>query len=417
MDISSGNKISPFNPPEEFTARPVGRSRYQRGSLGIRGKRPVWVGRWREDIRLPDGTPKRIVKTTVLGYVKDFPTKKSALRLLDRKMATVNLPNASVRYRVTFGQFATSWKERSMSSFKPSSVQSVSGHINNWLIPHFGEMILSEITPQDVQLFLLKITLTPKTVRNIVSTIRMVWKTARQWKLTDTNVLDGVRCPRLNPPHQPRFTVEQVKQIISLAKEPAKTLFYIAAETGMRAGELLGLRKQDIETENRCIHIRQAIWNGHISTPKSASAVRQMAISVHLTEHLDGFLRERFRDNPNSLLFVTQTGQPIDFRWMLRGNLHPILKKLELPFHRVGIHAFRHTNASIMDRQRIPLRVRTDRLGHSDPSTTIKIYTHQLDREADLAIADQLGEILCPECPSCSTAQMSFTFGNEDESS
>ena len=271
-------------------------------------------------------------------------------------------------------------------------------------------MILSEITPQDIQLLLSKITLAPKTLRNIVSTIRMVWKTARQWKLTDTNVLEGVRCPRLNPPHQPRFTVEQVKQIIALAREPAKTMFYIAAETGMRAGELLGLRRQDIEIENRCIFIWQAIWNGKVSTPKSASAVRQMAISVHLAAHLERFLREHFRSNPMDLFFVTETGKPIDFRWLQRGHLHPILKKLDLPFHRVGIHAFRHTNASIMDRQRIPLRVRTDRLGHSDPNTTIKIYTHQLDREADLALADQLGEILCPEVLSYNTSQMSFNF-------
>src|SRR4051794_27855254 len=100
MNVSSGNRTSPFDPPQKFKTTSVGRNRYQRGFLQLRGKRhPVWTGRWREDITLPDGSAKRIHKTVVLGYLKDFPTKKLALRVLERKMAAVNLPNARVRYR------------------------------------------------------------------------------------------------------------------------------------------------------------------------------------------------------------------------------------------------------------------------------------------------------------------------------
>lgn len=74
-----------------------------------------------------------------------------------------------------------------------------------------------------------------------------------------------------------------------------------------------------------------------------------------------------------------------------RGDLQPLLQKLEI--RRCGLHAFRHANGTLMDRLGVPLKVRQQRLGHSDPRLTMNTYTHMASAD-DERIAEQLGEML-----------------------
>src|SRR5437660_1608760 len=88
----------------------LARRRYQKGRVFLRGKNnPVWVGRWRED-EIENGRIRRIERSEVLGSKSDFPTKRLALRELEKRLTVVNDPRYRARPTATFTDFASRWE-------------------------------------------------------------------------------------------------------------------------------------------------------------------------------------------------------------------------------------------------------------------------------------------------------------------
>lgn len=141
--------------------------------------------------------------------------------------------------------------------------------------------------------------------------------------------------------------------------------------------------------------VRQSVWRGKFQSPKSESAVRCFALPSRLLAHIVDFLR-RWKPNQRGLLFATRNGTPWDANPLVKRKLYPLLDSLGI--ERGGLHAFRHTNSTLMDRLGVPLKVRQQRLGHSDPSLTLGVYTH-IASEDDERFAEQLGGILRPNAP------------------
>jgi integrase len=125
--------------------------------------------------------------------------------------------------------------------------------------------------------------------------------------------------------------------------------------------------------------------------PEDGSICPAVELSPQACEHLSRFLKS-WRPNERRLLFATKNGTPWDANLLLKRKFKPILEKLGIQVPRGnGFHAFRHANATMMDRLGAPLKVRQERLGHSDPRITQTIYTH-VASEDSRRVAAQLGE-------------------------
>ena len=96
------------------------------------------------------------------------------------------------------------------------------------------------------------------------------------------------------------------------------------------------------------------------------------------------------------MLFATRKGTPWDANLLIKRKLYPLLDSLGI--ERGGLHAFRHANSTLMDRLGVPLKLRQQRLGHSDPALTLGVFTH-VASEDDLRFAEQLDAILRPNAP------------------
>ena len=140
----------------------------------------------------------------------------------------------------------------------------------------------------------------------------------------------------------------------------------------MRAGELCGLRIEDLDLERRVISVKQTVWRGKIQTPKTVNSIRQFAISPKLAFHLRTYL-STWRPNPLKLVFATKNGTPWDQNLVVKRKLHPLLESLTIP--RCGLHAFRHTNGSLMDRLNAPMKECQERLGHAPGSILRLLFT------------------------------------------
>jgi len=163
----------------------------------------------------------------------------------------------------------------------------------------------------------------------------------------------------------------------------------------MRAGELCGLRVMDFDLERGLVSVRQSAWRGKFQSPKSESALRAFALSPHLAAHIAGFLK-RWPPNERGLLFAARNGTPWDANLLGKRKLYPLLDSPGI--ERGGLHAFRHANSTPRDRLGMPLKARQQRLGHSDPSLTLDVYTH-VASEDDVRFAEQQGAILRPNAP------------------
>src|SRR5262249_39353251 len=196
--------------------------------------------------------------------------------------------------------------------------------------------------------------------------------------------------------------------------EGAERVFYwLKAETGLRAGELFALRVSDVDVEKLAVEVSKAIWNGTEDNPKTEAAFRSICISSRLGSQVKEYLAGR----ADGYLFHTSSGNPWDASNVLERKLNTLLERLVIPkidikllakfvgkdrtieqatrsekrAASLGLHSFRHTNATAMDSLGIPQQIRKQRLGHSGGSVTDN-YTHTFTDDERNA-AEKLGEL------------------------
>ena len=373
----------------------LARRRFQKGRLFLRGrKNAVWVGRWREDV-IENGNVRRIERSEVLGAKSDFPTKSLARRELEKRLSVVNDPRYRARPTATFAEFASRWESLVLTQHKPSTQATIRSHLHKHLVPFFGNWQMREIGPEGVQRFVSSIGLSAKTAKNLFATMQMLCKSARTWGYIAHDPVSGIVLPRRHRVASRFFSVEEALRILAAAPEPYHTFYWLALETGMRAGELCGVRARDFDFERGLVSVKQSVWRGKFQSPKSENAVRCFTLSRALLDHVANCLKQ-WRPNERGLLFATRNGTPWDANLLVKRKLYPLLDSLGI--ERGGLHAFRHTNSTLMDHLGTPLKVRQQRLGHSDPSLTLGVYTH-VASDDDERVAEQLGEILRPNAP------------------
>lgn len=379
--IPAGNTVS------ERGGASLARRRYQRGSLILKDGK--WFGRWRED-EIREGRVFRRRKYELLGTIAQFATRRLALRELESRISSINDPGYRARPVASFREFAERWKSTVMVQHKPSTRSTIQSHINKYLVPAFGNLQLRDVQAESVQRFIAGLDVSPKTVRNIFITLQLMWKSARAWQYVSHNALDGVVLPKPRRSRRLFYSIDETRRILGAAEDPHRTFYWLAAETGMRAGELCGLRVDHIDLGRGLVKVSQSAWHGKLQDPKSENAVRTFAISSRLREHLRGFLA-KWRPNADHLVFATRNGTPWDANLLVKRKLRPLL--LSLGIEGGGLHGFRHGNASMMDELSVPMKVRQQRLGHSDPRLTMNVYTRMASAD-DERIAEQLGDLL-----------------------
>ncbi len=370
----------------------MARRRYQKGSLHPKSGLPkngLWVGRWREDVIQPDGTIRRPYKWEVLGTIQDCPTRKLAQRELDARLSTINSPQYRARPTATFAEFAERWDATVLTQHKGSTQQSTRSELRKWLLPQLGNVALKDMDGQRLQAFVSNCQCSSKTTRNLVATLRMMWNSARAWGYVAHNPFDGLVLPKRGLVNTFALSLEEIRRIVESANEPYKTFYAILAETGIRGGEICGLRVADLDLERNVIYVKQSVWQGQIQTVKSCKGNRRFPISSELAEHLREFLKG-WRPNATDLLFATSNATPWDHGLVRKRKFHPLLKRLGIP--QCGFHAFRHGNATLLDQIGAPMAVRQNRLGHADAQTTMG-YTHVVTAD-ERRIAEELGKIL-----------------------
>ena len=294
----------------------------------------------------------------------------------------------------TLAEFVEHWRLKVLSQRKPSTRKTAEVHLRRYILPELGRLRLDQITLETQQTFISRIAdkLSRKSLLNVASTLSAVLNTAKAWGY----ITEGMSIKRLTlPPRSERprrryFSASEVMRIVQAASEPYSTIYLLAATTGLRAGELFGLKVTDLDFERRLIYVRRAVWKGKLQSLKSRSSERTLHMPELLARRLRQYL-ETALPNPLELVFSSRNGTPLDSEHLLYRKLYPLLDQLGI--ERGGLHSFRHTHSTLLIEQGASVVAAQSQLGHSDSRTTLGIYTHVLP-ESQRRVVDRVAELL-----------------------
>ena len=380
---SSGavSTVARATPSSTSTEVFVPRRRFQRGRLFVRNSRKqVWVGSFREDKVQPDGSIKRIRRSVVLGETARV-SRRADLAALQPFLDNVNIaPPPPPKTGKTLLEVVAEWRIHISPNLKPSTVRAAESHLKQHLIPQLGNLRVSEFTVKVVQAFSTGLISgrTRKTVENILHTLFSILQTARRFGNAVPAISRAdIVLPSGGISREVRFfDAVQVGRIVAASKEPFSTMFAVLGMTGLRAGEMLGLKVSDLDFSTKVIHVRRSIDSRtkEEQTTKSRASASDVPMPAALAKRLREFLRSGYRENPNSYLFANRNGNSYSIGKVVEYGLWPVLEKLKI--ERAGLHAFRHAAASELLEQGAALTVVQRQLRHRDARTTLQKYGH-----------------------------------------
>ncbi len=309
----------------------------------------------------------------------------------------------------TFGEAVRRWHTTYSPTFKLSYRATSTSSINRHLLPFFGAKHLDTITRDDVLDFIkvkLEQELKPGTIMYALVIVRRVLNLAVEDGTIGRNPARriGELLRRVEGAH-----ATEVRRVESWTRTEVETLLEVAREheprfypalltllsTGIRRGELLGLKWEDINLEDRVLSVRRAIVRGALTTPKNRKG-REVPISQGLASALAKLLEKRRQEclargwpELPEWVFCSQTGGPLE-----ENNFSRTWKRVRRRAHKQGVrplrlHSTRHTSASLALHAGRSIRWVADVLGHADPSLTLRQYAHALrSSEDDLSFAE-----------------------------
>ena len=363
---------------------------FQRGSLFKRGTRhKVWVARWWEVVIGPGNVPERVRRSEVLGTVAEIPTRREAAKLLDARLRNVNSGDYRPQAVWTFRSFVDDrWKPETFPALKYSSRKFYESMIDVHLNPAFGDTQLRLITRDAVQSFLMAKTrsgLSWKTVKHIRTAFGTILEAAVSQELLTDNPVRRTRMARRGPVKEtPAIAPETLQKLIEKLPEPSKSIAALLAMTGLRIGELLALRWQDVDLQKGFVTVRQTVYEGHFDEPKSRRSKRSVPLGRQGTEVLTR-LRPTGAD-PAALVFSARNGSPLSRRNLLNRQLKPVCRELGL--RGANWHWLRHANATMLDAVGAPLGTVQALLGHSSSDVTRDTYIHAVPADARRAVEE-----------------------------
>jgi integrase len=297
----------------------------------------------------------------------------------------------------TVGQFLDHWLTTYARRKSPRTFENYTEYVENYIKPHLGALPLTELATKQVQEFLDRLSLTrrrnsvgilsPTTVNNCHRVLKGALQRAVLWKLIPLNPAMGAYPPRVEEREPRVLNPEQIALLLASAERTRlKVPVLLGLATGMRRGEICGLRWSDVRFDRAAISVRQTLVRvapGQLEfkPPKTRSGRRSIQLPKLLVEALRKELEKQTEArsvlgksyNAHDLVVCREDGRPVDPA-TLYSNFQKLLEKAGLP--RMAIHDLRHSHATLLLEEGQHIKVVAERLGHADPGVTMRVYSH-----------------------------------------
>ncbi|HEX2710877.1 MAG TPA: site-specific integrase [Candidatus Acidoferrales bacterium] len=280
-------------------------------------------------------------------------------------------------------------------TLKPSTQNRYCCTLKNHLLPAFGNQRLCDIGGLDLQRFVLQKMesgLGWESVDHFRNLMSKIFAMARKWSFyCGENPACGVALPEKKAIREKHvLSPDQISQLLALVREPFRTMVLLGILTGMRIGEILGLRWKDVDFASGQIRVEQAVYRGLIGSPKTKGSRRILPLPEFLTTVLADLCRDSTRPQKD-LVFQTRKGTPHSDTNLLHRELKPAGRQIGAPW--LSWHTLRRTHATLLQAAGGSLKDAQAQLGHSKLSTTLEIYTLPIPAHQRVAV-EKLWDLL-----------------------
>ena len=371
------------------------------GSIRKRSSDGRWEGRYVAGHHPDTGKP---IHKNVLG--KTQAEVKEKLKRSIEESKGLDIVKAG---QYTFGQWMDVWFENYAElQVRPSSHQTYKGYIKNHIKPNIGDIPPNKLTTLDLQKLYKKLLtegridriesknqpkgLSAKTVRNINQIISSALNLAKEQKLICSNPADACALPKVEHREMKTLTAEQLDAFFREAKATGVyEMYYIELATGLRRGELLGLKWDDIDMKNGVFRVQRQVAriNGEIveAPLKTKNSYRNVSIGPDAIEVLEA-QKEKVGDS--GYVFPPPNGGPISPDSVLN-MLHRVLERAGLP--KMRFHDLRHSFATLALQNGVDIKTVSGMLGHFSAGFTLDTYAH-VTTAAQKEAANTMGNVL-----------------------
>lgn len=381
------------------------RARYQRGSLRqIRRKdgATVWVYRWRET--QIDSTRRR--RAIIVGSVEDYPSESLAQAAVDSLRLTINHPvPQGVVKDISVETLVNHYREHELPDiFYKDNPEKISaeqerksystqgtydGYLRKWILPRWRSYRLSEVKAVEVEQWLKTLSFengNPLTrgskakIRNIMSAL---YSHAIRWEWATRNPITSVRQSAKRQAVPEILTVDELVKLLNAIPEPFRTAVFLDGASGLRVGELLGLKWEDVDFKKSVIHIRRSIVSQKIGPPKTEASQKPIPMNAEMAKALRLWKMKTIYNGPSDWVYASAAKKGTQPYWpksIYRVYIKRAADKIGLQ-KRIGWHTFRHTFGTILNANGENPKVIQELLRHANLKVTMDTYVQAVTDE------------------------------------
>jgi integrase len=289
------------------------------------------------------------------------------------------------------GEYLDRWLEATMrGSIRKSTYDRYEGAVRVHIKPALGRLKLDKLSPAHLQGFYrnrLDAGCAPASVNKLHTVLHKALSQAVAWRMVPRNVAEAVRAPRPAPEEMRPLSTEETRMFLQAARDDRlEALYVLAVTTGMRQGEMLAIKWQDIDMKNATLSVRRTLTRsggrlllGEPKTKKSRRTIHLTEAAVRaLREHLSRQIEEieRLGDlySDDGLVFTSEVGTLVNPSNLRQRSFARLLKRGGLPT--IRFHDLRHTCATLLFSRGVHPKHVQELLGHATVAITLDIYSH-----------------------------------------
>lgn len=354
-------------------------------------------------------------------WIPAGPRRGDADRLVTELVKRRNDGQHTPHGKATVGEYLTEkWLPLQQAQLRPSTFDSYRRNIELHVLPVLGRVPLHKLTPEDLDSLYARLLtkgrrdggeggLSTKTVRNIHGVLHKALSDALRKGSVVRNVAIVADAPKLSSAKRPEiraWTADQLRTFLDQVRgNRAYAAFFVSAHTGMRRGEILGLRWADVHPEDARLSVRQALisvaYEMQLSDVKTGAGRRTIDLDKRTLAVLRQWCKTQSEErllsgsgyHDQDLVFCRADGEPIHPD-LFSQTFDRAVAKSGLP--EITLHDLRHTHATLLLKAGVPVKVVSERLGHSNPAFTMSVYQHVIpgmQAEAAAIFSDLIGDV------------------------
>ncbi len=343
-------------------------------------------------------------KKKIQKNMGSYPKKRDASKKLTEIKDSIYNDDLLLPSTLTLEKFLIDFIEKYKVNISITTYNCYLRICNKYIIPMLGRYKLEDLKPIHIQNYVDDLVgiLTPQTIKIHINILKLAMKKAYRLKLIRENIVEYIEIPRVRKFKNDIYNQADLHKLLEKCVGTSLELpIFIASGLGLRISEILGLTWNNIDFNNNTVTVDKITVRNDgkviLKDPKTESSERTISAPIELMNRLKNYKKQQIEmklqgkiKNEFNLLFFDKNENPIA-KDVLSKKFNRFLKENNLKH--IRFHDLRHSHVTLLINSKVPIRVISERVGHSNINTTLNIYSHVL-KEMDKEASDKISEVL-----------------------